>query len=55
MAEIKNEIVAITISRLVRDASKAPEVVTADTLSQLEEIISELVGSGVIVEAAKVE
>lgn len=50
MAIIHEEILIIKVSKLVRDTADAPQLVTADTISALEQVAQELVGEGAIVE-----
>ena len=50
MAIIHEEILIIKVSKLVRDTADAPRLVTADTISALEQVAQELMGDGVIVE-----
>lgn len=50
MAVIHEEVLVIKVSKLVRDAADAPRLVTAETVSALEQVAQELVGEGVIVE-----
>ena len=50
MAVIHEEILIIKMSKLVKDTSDAPQLVSADTIVALEQVAQELVGEGVIVE-----
>jgi hypothetical protein len=50
MAQIKEEIVIIRISQLVRDGAELTPKVTDDIAAALVQVAEELVGSGAIVE-----
>lgn len=50
MAIIHEEVLIIKVSKLVKDAADAPSLITADTISALEQVAQELVGDGAIVE-----
>lgn len=55
MARIYSETIEITVSRLVReDEETTGSLVPQEIVEQLEAVVSELVGAGVVVEAAKV-
>jgi hypothetical protein len=55
MAQIQEEIIVIKLSKLVKDANAAPPLMDAisPALVNIEEIVQELVGDGVIVEIEK--
>jgi hypothetical protein len=52
MAKIESENIVITVSRLVKDSDTqpGPNMITADTVTALEQVAQELIGNGVIVE-----
>jgi hypothetical protein len=50
MAIVHEEIVIIKVSKLVKDHDDAPVLITADTVSALEQVAQELIGDGAIVE-----
>ena len=54
MAQILEEIVVIKLSRLVKSGETAESVVTSEIIAALEQVVQELVGSGVIVEVEAV-
>ena len=51
MAKIHEEIIVIKLSKLVKDGIEIPGITGSDTLEALEQVVQELVGNGVIVEA----
>lgn len=54
MAKIKEEMLVVKISTLVKDsAGENPEVFSDDVVAALEEAISEMVGGGHVVEIIK--
>jgi len=53
MAKIKEELLIVKISTLVKEGADSPEVFNTDVIGALEEAISEMVGSGHIVEIIK--
>ena len=50
MAKIQEEIIAIKVSKLVKDSEDAGKLVSAESVQALELVAQELVGDGVIVE-----
>ena len=52
MAQVIEENIVITVSKLVKDGTK-DNLVPEDTLLALEQVAQELLGDGVIVEVAK--
>jgi hypothetical protein len=50
MAKIQEEIIAIKVSKLVKDSEEAGKLVGDETVQALEQVAQELVGEGVIVE-----
>jgi hypothetical protein len=50
MAKIHSQTLVITISKMVRDSEPETAVLDAETVAQLEAVVTELAGSGVIVE-----
>jgi hypothetical protein len=56
MAKIKEEILLIKISTITKNNdSLSPSVLTDEIVSTLEQVVTELLGEGVIVEAEKIE
>ena len=59
MAKINTTSITITLSELVRDDTPAREILSADTISQLEAVITQLATEGgsanVLVELTKAE
>jgi hypothetical protein len=54
MAKIAEEIVVIKLSKLVKDSeADSVQLITAETLANLEAVAQELVGDGVVVEIEK--
>lgn len=55
MAKIHEEVIVITISKLVKDsdAIDAPDLANTDILAALGSVAEELLGQGVIVEVNK--
>ncbi len=53
MAQIKQDIIIITISRLVKNEGKLTELDSTDLCSTLESVACELVPEGAIVEVDK--
>lgn len=50
MARIQEEVLTIKVSKLFRDTDRDEILVTADLTAQLEMVLQELVGAGVLVE-----
>jgi len=50
MAQIHEEILIIKVSKLVKNAAETTNLINSDTIGALEQVVQELVGSGVIVE-----
>jgi len=53
MAKIQEEVVVITVSKLVKNDGPATEVVTDDIVTALASVAEELLGNGVVVEVNK--
>ena len=55
MAKIHEEVIIITISKLVKDndAEDAPDLANTDIISALGSVAEELLGNGVVVEVNK--
>ena len=53
MAKIQEEVVVITISKLVKNEGSSTDVVTDDILAALASVAEELLGNGVVVEVSK--
>jgi hypothetical protein len=52
MAKLNTQTLTIKISKLTRDDESCGDLIDSDTISQLESIITELAGSGVLVEVS---
>ena len=50
MAKINSDTVTITVSQLLRDTDSANKIFDTEVVEQLQAIIQELVGEGVLVE-----
>jgi hypothetical protein len=50
MAKINQQNLVITLSQLIKDSESESPIISAEILAQLEPVIAELAGSGVIVE-----
>jgi hypothetical protein len=50
MAKINQQNLVITLSSLIKDSAPESAILTADVLAQLEAVVAELAGAGVIVE-----
>lgn len=56
MAKIKEEILLIKISTITKNNDNlSPSVLTDEVVSTLEQVVTELLGEGVIVEVEKIE
>jgi hypothetical protein len=53
MAKIQEEVVVITVSKLVKENSTASDIVSEDTIAALTSVAEELLGAGVVVEVNK--
>ena len=53
MAKIQEEVVVITVSKLVKNEGSSTDVVTDDILAALASVAEELLGNGVVVEVSK--
>lgn len=55
MAKIHEEVIVITISRLIKDseASTPPDLANQEILAALGTVTEELLGSGVVVEVSR--
>jgi hypothetical protein len=53
MAKIQEEVVVITVSKLVKNEGSTAEVVTDEIVSALASVAEELLGNGVVVEVSK--
>ena len=55
MAKIHEEVIVITISRLIKDsdAADAPDLANTENIAALGTVAEELLGSGVVVEVAR--
>lgn len=53
MAKIQEEVIVITISKLVKNDDVGTSIVNEDIISALGSVVEELAGSGVVVEVNK--
>jgi len=54
MAKINQQNLVVTLSSLIKDSDPESFIMSADVLEQLEAVIAELAGAGVIVEIQQV-
>lgn len=50
MAKINEQTLVITVSQLVKDDAPTVELLSAETVAQLEAVVAELAGAGTLVE-----
>jgi hypothetical protein len=50
MAIVLEEVIVVKVSKLVKDVTNTPILVTPDIVSALEQVAQELIGNGAIVE-----
>jgi hypothetical protein len=50
MAKINEQTLVITVSQLVKDSADIQPLLSAEIISQLEAVVAELAGAGVLVE-----
>lgn len=55
VAKLQENTIAIKLSRLLKDTDQETPIATDETIEQLEVILGELVGAGVLVEIYKGE
>jgi hypothetical protein len=53
MAKVQEEVIVITVSKLVKNEGVYPVIVSDETIAALTQVAEELLGSGVIVEISK--
>jgi hypothetical protein len=53
MAKIQEEVIVITVSKLVKNDNASTEIVSDDTVIALASVAEELLGNGVVVEVNK--
>lgn len=53
MAKIHEEVVVITVSKLIKDNESVTTFITEEIKTALEQVTQELLGDGVVVEASK--
>ena len=53
MAKIQEEVIVITVSKLVKNEGVTEEIVSDDIVSALASVAEELLGSGIVVEVNK--
>ena len=54
MAKINEQTLVITLSQLVKDDSPTVEILGPEVVAQLEAVVAELAGAGIIVEILSV-
>ena len=50
MAKINEQTLVITVSQLVKDSADTQPLLSAEIIAQLEAVVAELAGAGVLVE-----
>jgi hypothetical protein len=55
MAKIQEEVIIIKFSKLVRESSQPESIVTPVLAESIQDVITELAGSGIIVEVERVD
>ena len=50
MAKINEQTLVITVSQLVKDSANLQPLLSAEVVAQLEAVVAELAGTGVLVE-----
>jgi hypothetical protein len=53
MAKLQEDAFAIKLSKLLKDTDQESPILTDETMAQLEMVLQELVGAGVLVEIYK--
>jgi hypothetical protein len=53
MAKVQEEVIVITVSKLVKNDETSTEIVADDVITALTSVAEELLGSGVVVEVNK--
>jgi hypothetical protein len=53
MAQIQEEVIVVKLSKLVKDVNAAPPLTDADFAANIEAVVQELVGPGIVVELEK--
>jgi hypothetical protein len=53
MAKVHEEVVVITVSKLIKNDETGAEIITEDITAALTSVAEELLGSGVVVEVNK--
>ena len=53
MAKVHEEVVVITVSKLVKNTESTTEIINADIIAALGSVAEELLGQGVVVEVNK--
>ena len=53
MAKVHEEVVVITVSKLIKNDENTAEIINEDFISALESVAQELLGNGVVVEVNK--
>jgi hypothetical protein len=53
MAKIQEEVILITVSKLVKNDDTSTDIVSDDTITALASVAEELLGNGVVVEVNK--
>jgi hypothetical protein len=53
MAKIHEEVIVITVSKLVKESDTVADIANADVIAALGSVAEELLGNGVVVEVNK--
>ena len=53
MAKVQEEVIVITVSKLIKNDDASTEIVTDDVVTALTSVAEELLGNGVVVEVNK--
>jgi hypothetical protein len=50
MAKLQEEVLVVKVSKLLKDSDSQEELLSEDTLQNLEAVLQQLVGSGALIE-----
>ena len=50
MAKLNEQVITLKVSKLLRDTDEAQDILAQEVVAQLEQIVGELAGAGVLVE-----
>jgi hypothetical protein len=50
MAKLNEQVITLKVSKLLRDTDEAQDILPQEVVAQLEQIVGELAGAGVLVE-----